>query len=132
MPTEYRLNLFLKSRERFVAVSSSAETLIASGGIWRSLDADQETASISGDGISAPSIDWSRHFRDELTTLTPMSGVSSPDLSMPAVMNTPMNSDHPYAPTPEQAALIMSGRGMAAGHPGLAQSSRDWPSGTTK
>ena len=94
-----------------MAVSSSAETLIASGGIWKSLDADQETASISGDGISAPSTESWPLSRVESITPIQMLEAYSKGLYRPAETNTETSSDPLSALIREQTAQIMRGLG---------------------
>ena len=132
MPTEYRLNLFLKSRERFVAVSSCAETLIASGGIWKSLDADQETESLETAGTFAPSTDLSRHFQEESITPIAMSDRSCCALSEQDVTNIETSLVRLSQHIHEQTAQIMRGLGMVTELLDSVLSLPDLPWGTIK
>ena len=132
MPTEYRLNLFLRSRERFVAVSSCAETLIASGGIWKSLDADQETESPSGDGTSVPSTDLLKRFQEEWIMPTQMWGLSLDDSPPLEETSTEMSLDFPSPRTHEPREQTTSGPGTAMGHQDSVPYSPLFPWGMTK
>ena len=94
-----------------MAVSSCAETLIASGGIWKSLDAETETASQSGDGISAQSTELWECFQDEWTMPTQTLPRCYDVISRPAETNTETSSDPLSALIREQTAQIMRGLG---------------------
>lgn len=129
---EYRLSPFPPLPESFVAVSSSAATVHACGGTWKSLDAETETASQNGDGTSSPSTGLSRHSPDGLITPIQTSEPSFIVLFPPDETSIDPNLVNRLRRIHGLRKQTLLGRGMAMERQDSVLSLPDWPWDTTK